>query len=89
MQDICALYARTNPSVPSQEFLIEQGHDADFVSRNTDWQSPLMAASVAGKEDMGVMLAKKFPHSIAMQDKAGLDAVGFPFPYPYLLDLTA
>jgi ankyrin repeat protein len=58
-----------------QEFLIEQGHDAEFISRNNDWETPLMLAAIAGKEDMGVMLAKRFPESIPMQDKNGMDAV--------------
>jgi hypothetical protein len=34
-----------------------------------------MVAAMAGKEDMGVMLAKRFPACIEMQSKAGLDAV--------------
>jgi hypothetical protein len=34
-----------------------------------------MLAAVAGKEDMGVMLAKRFPESIASQNASGLDAV--------------
>jgi hypothetical protein len=34
-----------------------------------------MLAAVAGKEDMGVMLAKRFPESIALQNASGLDAV--------------
>ncbi|KAF2274853.1 ankyrin [Westerdykella ornata] len=57
------------------EFLIEQGHDSEFISRNKDWETPLMMAAIAGKEDMGVLLAKRFPNCIAMQDKAGLDAL--------------
>jgi hypothetical protein len=35
-----------------------------------------MHAAVAGKEDMGVMLAKRFPECISWQNKDGLDAVG-------------
>lgn len=34
-----------------------------------------MLAAVAGKEDMGVMLAKRFPECIPLQNKYGLDAV--------------
>jgi hypothetical protein len=55
--------------------LIDQGHDDEFMSRNNDWETPLMLAAMAGKEDMGVMLAKRFPASIELQNKAGLDAV--------------
>jgi hypothetical protein len=34
-----------------------------------------MVAAVAGREDMGVMLAKRFPECIPVQNKVGLDAV--------------
>jgi hypothetical protein len=34
-----------------------------------------MLAAMAGKEDMGVTLAKRFPACIELQNKAGLDAV--------------
>ncbi|KAF2819672.1 ankyrin [Ophiobolus disseminans] len=57
------------------EFLIEQGHEEEMVSRNNDFETPLMLASAAGKEDMGVTLAKRFPDCIPWQDKAGLDAL--------------
>lgn len=46
-----------------------------MVSRNNDYETPLMLASAAGKEDMGVTLAKRFPDCISWQDKSGLDAV--------------
>lgn len=49
------------------------------MSRNNDWETPLMLAAVAGKEDMGVMLAKRFPECVPWQNKQGLDAVGRPF----------
>ncbi|KAF2656011.1 ankyrin [Lophiostoma macrostomum CBS 122681] len=57
------------------EFLIESGHEDDNVSRNNDWETPLMVAAVAGKEDMGVMLAKRFPECIPLQNRMGLDAL--------------
>ncbi|KAF2477866.1 ankyrin [Lindgomyces ingoldianus] len=57
------------------EFLIEAGHESDLVSRNNDWETPLMLAAIAGKEDMGVMLAKRFPECISWQNKTGLDAL--------------
>ncbi|KAH7080640.1 ankyrin repeat-containing domain protein [Paraphoma chrysanthemicola] len=57
------------------EFLIEQGHEEEMVSRNNDLETPLMLAAAAGKEDMGVTLAKRFPECIPWQDKAGLDAL--------------
>jgi hypothetical protein len=46
-----------------------------MVSRNNEWETPLMYAAAAGKEDMGVTLAKRFPECITWQDRAGLDAV--------------
>jgi hypothetical protein len=63
-----------------QEFLIAQGHEAEMVSRNNDLETPLMLAAAAGKEDMGVTLAKRFPECIPWQDKTGLDAVRTPSP---------
>ena len=57
------------------EFLIEAGHEEEIVSRNNDWETPLMLAAEAGKEEMGVLLAKRFPECIGWQDKKGCDAV--------------
>lgn len=41
-----------------------------------------MLAAIAGKEDMGVMLAKRFPECIPWQNKAGLDAVSCRYSFP-------
>ncbi|PSN64216.1 ankyrin [Corynespora cassiicola Philippines] len=57
------------------EFLIDAGHESEIVSRNNDFETPLMLAAIAGKEDMGVMLAKRFPECIPWQNKTGLDAL--------------
>ncbi|KAF1832409.1 ankyrin [Decorospora gaudefroyi] len=57
------------------EFLIEAGHEADMVSRNNDFETPLMLAAMAGKEESGVMLARRFPASIAWKNKHGMDAL--------------
>ncbi|KAH7118988.1 ankyrin repeat-containing domain protein [Dendryphion nanum] len=57
------------------EFLIESGHETDIVSRNNDWETPLMLAAVAGKEELGTILAKRFPECIPYQNKNGLDAL--------------
>ncbi|KAF2012391.1 ankyrin [Aaosphaeria arxii CBS 175.79] len=57
------------------EFLIESGHENDLLSRNNDWETPLMLAALAGKEDMGVMLAKRFPECVPYRNKNGLDAL--------------
>lgn len=62
------------------EFLIEQGHEDGMISRNSDFETPLMLAAMAGKEEVGVMLAKRFPECITWKNKAGLDAVCSPFP---------
>ncbi|PVH96357.1 ankyrin [Periconia macrospinosa] len=57
------------------EYLIEAGHEDDMISVNSDWETPLMLASSSGKEDVGIVLAKRFPDCIALQNKAGLDAL--------------
>ncbi|KAF2134441.1 ankyrin [Dothidotthia symphoricarpi CBS 119687] len=57
------------------EFLIDQGHEDEMASRNNDWETPLMLAAMAGKEEVGVMLAKRFPDCVAWQTKSGLDAL--------------
>ncbi|XPS74210.1 Target of rapamycin complex 2 subunit avo2 [Ascochyta lentis] len=57
------------------EFLIDAGHEDDSVSRNNDFETPLMFAAMAGKEETGVMLAKRFPECILWVNKAGLDAL--------------
>jgi hypothetical protein len=39
-----------------------------------------MFAAMAGKEETGVMLAKRFPECIPWDNKAGLDAVHDSYP---------
>lgn len=58
-----------------QEFLIDYGHEDENISRNNDWETPLMLAAQAGKEETGVMLAKRFPVCVTWQNKHGLDAL--------------
>jgi ankyrin repeat protein len=58
--------------------LIEAGHDDESLSRNNDGETPLMFAAAAGREEAGVMLAKRFPECIPWANKAGLDAVQSP-----------
>lgn len=60
------------------EYLIEQGHEEIMISRNNDYETPLMLAAMAGREEVGVFLAKKFPECIPWRNKAGLDAVSAP-----------
>lgn len=57
------------------EYLIETGHEYELVSRNSELETPLMLAATAGKEEVAVMLAKRFPECIAWQNRAGLDAL--------------
>lgn len=59
-----------------QEFLVDAGHEEGTISRNNDFETPLMFAATAGKEETGVYLAKRFPECIPWENKAGLDAVG-------------
>lgn len=70
------------PTDDKQEFLIGAGHEDDMISVNSDWETPLMVAAMAGKEDVGIVLAKCFPECIPLQNKAGLDAVWFPRSFP-------
>jgi hypothetical protein len=49
-----------------------------MISRNNDFETPLMLAAAAGKEEVGVALAKRFPECIPWRDKSGLDAVRLP-----------
>ena len=57
------------------EFLVDAGHEDGMISRNNDWETPLMLAASAGKEECGVYLAKRFPESVDWKNKAGLDAL--------------
>lgn len=62
---------------PFQEFLVDAGHEQGTISRNNDFETPLMFAATAGKEETGVYLAKRFPECIPWQNRAGLDAVRY------------
>ncbi|KAF1939599.1 ankyrin [Clathrospora elynae] len=57
------------------EYLIEQGHEEDMVSRNEAWETPLMLAAMKGREECGVMLAKRFPECVGWKTKSGTDAL--------------
>jgi hypothetical protein len=62
------------------EYLIDCGHEQGdngepMISRNNDWETPLMLACSSGKEECGVMLCKRFPESVAWKDKKGGDAL--------------
>jgi ankyrin repeat protein len=57
------------------EYLIDCGHESSMISRNNDWETPLMLACAAGKEECGVMLCRKFPECVSWKNKSGLDAL--------------
>jgi hypothetical protein len=57
------------------EYLIDSGHESEIISRNNDWETPLMLACAAGKEECGVMLCRRFPECVSWKNKAGLDAL--------------
>ncbi|KAF1979947.1 ankyrin [Bimuria novae-zelandiae CBS 107.79] len=57
------------------EFLIDAGHEDEIVSRNKELETPLMLAAGAGKEEVAVVLAKRFPGCIGWQNRGGLDAL--------------
>jgi hypothetical protein len=54
---------------------VESGHEDESISRNNDHETPLMLAAASAREDVGVMLAKRFPDCIPWANRAGLDAV--------------
>jgi ankyrin repeat protein len=57
------------------EYLVDAGHEDGMISRNNDWETPLMLAASAGKEECGVYLAKRFPEAVEWKNKSGLDAL--------------
>ncbi|KAH9869131.1 hypothetical protein IAQ61_006336 [Plenodomus lingam] len=57
------------------EFLISLSHDSDLISLNNDAYTPLMLACASGREETGVLLARKFPHSIPLRNNRGQDAL--------------
>lgn len=69
------------------EFLLDHGHEDEGISRSLDGMTALMVAAAAGgNEDDGVargrievgkMLIQRFPESVAIRDKQGMDVVSF------------
>ncbi|KZF21791.1 ankyrin [Xylona heveae TC161] len=55
-------------------YLVEAGHENGGISRNADWDTPLMLACEAHPH-LAAMLAKKFPGSINWRNKRGVDAM--------------
>ncbi|KAI5253782.1 ankyrin [Aureobasidium subglaciale] len=57
------------------ELLVDAGHEDAETSRNADWDTPLMLAARHGNVEVGFLLASRFPRSIPITNKAGLDAL--------------
>lgn len=57
------------------EYLIDAGHENQGISRNSDWDTPLMLASETKQVDVGEMLIIQFPRCVPWTNKKGMDAV--------------
>ncbi|KAI9884938.1 MAG: hypothetical protein M1823_003285 [Watsoniomyces obsoletus] len=58
------------------EYLIQAGHEAQGISRNADWDTPLMAAvSKANNERMVRLLVQHFERIIRWKNKDEVDAL--------------
>lgn len=78
----------TESGLGLQKFLIEVGHEADGISRNGDFDTPLHVA-VESSEAVAKLLAQRFPRCIAFRNKGGADPVRLPAnhsapPSPFL-----
>lgn len=62
-----------------QEFLIDAGHENTGISRNSEWDTPLMLAATHGKEFVGLLLINRFPRCVPWTNQDGMDAVRTPF----------
>ena len=59
-----------------QKFLVDAGHEAEGISRNADWDTPLMAAVTCdGNDGIVRLLIEQFETGIPWQNKTGLNAV--------------
>ena len=58
-----------------QEFLVEAGHEDEGISRNSEWETPLMIAAEARKVEVGALLIDEFPRCVPWFNKMGMDAV--------------
>ncbi|RDI81375.1 hypothetical protein Vi05172_g8618 [Venturia inaequalis] len=57
------------------EYLIDAGHEDQGISRNSDWDTPLMLASEAKQVDVGEMLITQFPRCASWTNRKGMDAL--------------
>lgn len=56
------------------EFLIDAGHEDDGISKNANWDTPLLLA-VETSEAVATLLATRFPRSIPWKNKQGADSL--------------
>ena len=64
-----------------QEFLIDAGHEDESISRNANWDTPLLLA-VETSPAVATLLATRFPRCIPWKNKQGADAVTLPSLQP-------
>lgn len=64
-----------------QEFLVEAGHEDEGISRNSEWDTPLMLAAEAKQIEVGKLLIAVFPRCVPWTNKSGMDAVSFHIRY--------
>lgn len=58
------------------KFLVDAGHEAEGISRNADWDTPLMAAVTCdGNDGIVRLLIEQFETGIPWQNKTGLNAL--------------
>jgi hypothetical protein len=61
--------------IREQAFLIDAGHEDAGISRNADWDTPLMLACADSRLEVAKLLITHFPRCIPWTNKAGLDAL--------------
>lgn len=57
------------------EVLLDAGHDSDEISRNAEWETPLMFAAANGNVEVGQLLIERCARSIPWTNKKGLDVL--------------
>ncbi|GAB7341197.1 hypothetical protein MBLNU457_7485t1 [Dothideomycetes sp. NU457] len=64
------------------EILLDAGHDAEEVSRNADWDTPLILAAANGQVNVGTLLINRCPRCIHWTNKKGLDVLAIACQTP-------
>ncbi|TKX21726.1 ankyrin repeat-containing protein 21 [Elsinoe australis] len=57
------------------ELLLDAGHEANEISRNTNWETPLMLAAEKSHIEVGELLVSRCGRSIPWVNKKGMDAL--------------